>query len=163
MSNKIFYGIIGLIIVAFVGVVIFFQINQKSTDYYPYDGIAKEDLSGPSKDLLTDENYQDIIIPKDLENYKNGEGLVYFFSPTCSYCRAATPVLNKAIDNLDMEYKQFNLLEYQKFAQTYQIEATPTLIYFKDGKEVKRVSGNLGSVENFEKFLKEAKEEAKNA
>ena len=62
-----------------------------------------------------------------------------------------------------MEYKQFNLLEYQKFAQTYQIESTPTLIYFKDGKEVKRESGNLGSVENFEKFLKEAKEEAQNA
>ncbi|WP_250130171.1 hypothetical protein [Jeotgalicoccus sp. WY2] len=64
MGNKIFYGIIGLIVVVFVGVFLF--MNNQASDpeslsdsgYYPYTDKEPDELTGPTIDLLDDENYQ---------------------------------------------------------------------------------------------------------
>ena len=161
MGNKIFYGIIGLIVVVFVGVFLFMN-NQTSnpeslsdSGYYPYTDNEPDELTGPTIDLLDDENYQANKTPAEVEEIVNsGEGeFVYFWSPTCSHCQEATPLLTEALDSNDGEVTQLNVLEYEDAWETWNINATPTLIYFENGEEVERLEGNPGSPEGFEEFM----------
>ena len=63
MGNKLFYVIIGLIIVGFVAAFFLIRDYQSNPDnlsesgYYPYTDIAAEDVNGPTVDLLDNENY----------------------------------------------------------------------------------------------------------
>ncbi|WP_250130283.1 thioredoxin family protein [Jeotgalicoccus sp. WY2] len=89
----------------------------------------------------------------------SGEGeFVYFWSPTCSHCQEATPLLTEALDSNDGEVTQLNVLEYEDAWETWNINATPTLIYFENGEEVERLEGNPGSPEGFEEFMTAAGE-----
>lgn len=101
------------------------------------------DLQPETIDLIGDKNYQNIILPDALKSkIENEEKTVgYFFSPTCVYCKAFTPEMMPIADEYGIEIHQLNLLEYQDSWTDYNIESTPTLIYFKDGKEVDRVVG----------------------
>ncbi len=161
MGNKIFYGIIGLIVVVFIGVFIF--MNNQTSDpeslsdsgYYPYTDKKPDELTGPTIDLLDNEDYQANKTPAEVEEIVNsGEGeFVYFWSPTCSHCMEATPMLTEALDSVEGEVTQLNVYEYENAWATWNINSTPTLIYFEDGKEVERLEGNPGSAEGFEEFM----------
>ena len=161
MGNKIFYGIIGLIVVVFIGVFIF--MNNQTSDpaslsdsgYYPYTDKEPDELTGPTIDLLDNENYQSNKTPAEVEEIVNsGEGeFVYFWSPTCSHCQEATPLLTDALDSIDGEVTQLNVLEYENAWADWNINSTPTLVYFEDGEEVERLEGNPGSADGFEEFM----------
>ncbi|QQD85116.1 MULTISPECIES: thioredoxin family protein [Jeotgalicoccus] len=161
MGNKVFYGIIALIVVVFIA--IFIVVSNQSSDpeslsesgYYPYTDKEPDELSGPTIDTLDNEDYQSNKTPAEVEEIVNsGEGeFVYFWSPTCVHCQEATPMLTDALDNIDNEVTQLNVLEYDQAWETYGINATPTLIYFEDGEEVERLEGNPGSTEGFEEFM----------
>ncbi|MGK7379574.1 thioredoxin family protein [Planococcus sp. 1R117A] len=145
--------IIGAVVVLIFGLIIFLtnqSNNQKLADN-PYD---KEDLNQATIDQLDDENYQNIILPDALdEQIASGEPTtVYFFSPTCPHCQATTPVLMPVAEDMGVDVKQYNLLEYEQGWQQYFIEATPTLIHFEDGKEVARWVGSQPK-ENIEEFF----------
>ncbi len=58
----------------------------------PYD---TDNLQQSTIDLLDDENYQNIILPDDLQaKIESGEGVfAYMFSPECGYCMQFTPKL----------------------------------------------------------------------
>lgn len=161
MGNKVFYGIIALIVVVFIAV--FVVVSNQSSDpeslsesgYYPYTDKEPDELSGPTIDVLDNEDYQANKTPAEVEEIVNsGEGeFVYFWSPTCVHCQEATPMLTDALDSMDEEITQLNVLEYDEAWQTYNINATPTLIYFEDGQEVERLEGNPGSADGFEEFM----------
>lgn len=158
MGNKIFYGIIGLIVIAFIIIAVVIGGNEKSAEdyaYYPYTDKEPEELSGPTIDKLEDEDYQSNKTPAEVEEIVNsGEGeFVYFWSPTCQHCQAATPMLIDALDSIDGEVTQLNVLEYDQAWETYNISATPTLVYYENGEEVERLEGNPGSVDGFEEFM----------
>lgn len=136
-------GIIGAIVVLLFAGIILLQ-NKSNSDKLgdnPYD---TDNLQQATIDLLDDKNYQNIILPDALDTkIKSGEGVfAYMFSPTCEHCKAFTPKLMPIADDLDIQIDQLNVLEYQNAWTTYTIEATPTLIYFKDGKEVNRLVGD---------------------
>jgi thioredoxin-related protein len=42
---------------------------------------------------------------------------------------------------MDIDLVQFNLLEYEDGWNQYGIESTPTIVQYKDGKEVNRIVG----------------------
>ncbi|KHF27140.1 hypothetical protein LR68_04050 [Anoxybacillus sp. BCO1] len=42
---------------------------------------------------------------------------------------------------MGIDLKQFNLLEFEEGWDEYHIEATPTIVRFKNGKEVARIEG----------------------
>lgn len=107
---------------------------------------------------LDDENYQNIILPDDLEKkIKSGDGVfTYFFSPECSHCQVVTPKLMPLAENADVDINQYNILEFTQGWDEYSIEATPTLVYYKDGKEIGRIVGEQPD-ENFEKFFEDMK------
>src|SRR5699024_5363251 len=107
-------------------------------------------------DKLDNEDYHHNKTPDEVkETVGSGEGeFVYFWSPTCVHCEAATPFLMDAFNSEDQDITQLNVLEYQQAWQDYQIEATPTFIYFEDDEEVDRFTGNPGTSEDNVSFIK---------
>ncbi len=147
--------IIGGVVIAIFALLIVLTnfSNKDKLANNPYD---TEDLEQPTIDLLTDENYQNIALPDEVdEKIKSGEPTtVYFFSPTCSYCQTTTPILMPVAEDMDVDVLQYNLLEYEQGWQDYFIEATPTLVHYENGAEVSRWVGSQPK-ENIEEFFKE--------
>ena len=98
------------------------------------------------KNIPVVDNHEDIIILTD-KNFqhqtKNKIVLVDFQAEWCAPCKMMAPVLNDVADELtDNAYVgKVNIEEYQALAQKYQIRNIPTMILFKDGKEVNRIVG----------------------
>ncbi|MBK3496961.1 thioredoxin family protein [Viridibacillus sp. YIM B01967] len=148
--------IIASVIVVLFGLIFFLnnQSNKAKLATNPYD-IDKDNIKQSTINLLTDENYQNIITPTNLEKKlsKGDSAVVYFFSPECIHCKQATPKLMPVAKDLGVHIDQVNLLEYD-VGDKYNIEGTPTLAYFKDGKEVNRMSGDADKA-TFKAFLKQ--------
>ena len=146
--------IAGIVIVIFAGIV--FLTNQANDDKLADNPYDTEDLEQATIDQLDDENYQNIVLPAELdEQIASGDPTtVYFYSPTCQYCQQTTPVLMPVAEDMDIDVLQYNLLEYEQGWQQYLIEATPTLIHYENGEEVSRWVGAQPK-ENIEQFFQE--------
>jgi thiol-disulfide isomerase/thioredoxin len=68
--------------------------------------------------------------------------VIYFYSPHCPYCRASEQYLG-VFDGKVKQFLRVNTLlpENAKFVRDFGIQATPTLIFMKDGKLVRRWVG----------------------
>lgn len=136
-------GIIGaIVVVLFAGIIILTNVaNQDKLENNPY---GTDNLEQSTIDLLDDKNYQNIILPKALnEKIESGEAVfAYMFSPECSHCKVMTPALMPIADELGVQIDQLNILEYEQGWDDYNVEYTPTLIYFENGKEVNRLVGD---------------------
>jgi thioredoxin 1 len=142
----------GIIIAVFALIIVLNNVsNDKKLADNPY---GTNELKQETIDQLDDENYQNIILPDDLqEKVDSGEPVTaYFFSPTCPHCKAMTPVLMPVAEEMDADIVQYNVYEFEQGWEDYKIEATPTLIHFEDGKEVARMVGNQPE-ENIKTFL----------
>ncbi|HLS06481.1 MAG TPA: thioredoxin family protein, partial [Bacillota bacterium] len=115
---------------------------------------GKDRLAQETIDQLDDPLYQNQMTPDALaETLEDGEDVtVYFYSPTCVYCQRTTPVLVPVAEDLGIDLKKLNLLEFKDSWDTYNIEGTPTLIHFENGEEVDRISGEQ-SEDVFREFL----------
>ncbi|MCW1300959.1 MAG: thioredoxin family protein [Candidatus Nanoarchaeia archaeon] len=93
----------------------------------------------------------------ELDEVLKQKGLIAidFWSPNCIFCRMLAP-------NFEMVSKQFkmvkfatcNIAESPEVAEKYEILGVPTIIFFKDGREVARVVG-YKSYEELAKIVKE--------
>lgn len=151
--------IIAVIIVAIFGALWF--LNNSSNDEKTTNSTLYGDYKIQNQstiDQLDDENYQNIILPDALDKkIQSGEGTyVYFFSPECIHCQKVTPELMPLADAAEVDINQYNILEFTQGWDTYSIEATPTLAYYKDGKEIARIVGEQPN-ENFEQFFADMK------
>lgn len=74
----------------------------------------------------------------DLEGFENeikeGFVIVDFYAPWCGDCIRIKPIL----EDLAKSYKihKINIDEQEGLANEFEISRIPTLIFFKDGKEV---------------------------
>lgn len=91
------------------------------------------------------------------EIIKNNEkiSIIDFFADWCEPCKMLTPILNE----LDKKYKEveiykINIDEAKNSAITFNINAIPTMIFFKDGEEVDRKVG-VETLENLSKIIEE--------
>jgi len=137
--------------------------NEKAKQLYGVEG-AK--LRPETLAQLNDPNYQNIIKPADLKAALDDKKdmYVYYFSTTCVHCRATTPVLNPIAKDAGVDLKQLNVWEYEAGWNEFKITATPTLIYYKGGKEVQRLEGGVShdgqpghSTDTFKTFFEDAK------
>lgn len=81
--------------------------------------------------------------------------LVFFYSPTCPYCRMLSPV----IDELAVKFEgsaliaRINTTLNPVTSKQYGIQGVPTLLLFREGKLMKRLVGVL-SGDEIERNLK---------
>ncbi|MFC4024514.1 thioredoxin family protein [Oceanobacillus longus] len=148
--------IIGSIVVLFVA--LFFVIDYKNnqaldSNENPY---GTNDLSQSTIDQLDDPLYQNQILPEELnEKISNKEEVtVYFYSPECVYCQNTTPYLAPLAEDMDVDMKKYNLLEFGQQGISYGIESTPTVVHYEDGEEVSRLVGQYPK-EDYEAFFNE--------
>lgn len=132
---------IGIIVVLLVGI---FAMGKLEKDNPLYNKPANE-LNAATRDLLNNPDYQNIILPEELDQkiVDKEDFVVYMFSSSCVYCKATTPQIMPIVNELGMDLPQFNLLEFPKYQAKYGVEYTPTLIAFEDGVEVERLVGGI--------------------
>ncbi|MCH1627635.1 thioredoxin family protein [Ferdinandcohnia quinoae] len=131
-----------LIVALFAALAIITTVsNKQKAEGNPY---GKDELEPATIKQLDDPNYQNQILPDELEKkLEAGESLtVYFYDPTCPHCKETTPVIVPMTNGMGIDLKKFNLLEFRDGWNEYGIESTPTLIHFKNGKEEKRLVGS---------------------
>ncbi|OCA87435.1 thioredoxin family protein [Pseudobacillus wudalianchiensis] len=155
MKKIIIFAAIILILFAAIVFLTKYQQNEASKDN-PY---GKKELHPETIKQLDDPNYSNLILPDDLKKkLEDGEDLfVYFYSPTCPHCQNTTPVLMPLAKEKNAEIHQFNLLEFEDGWDDYQIQSTPTLVYFKNGVEQERLVGSQPK-ETFDQFIETHKE-----
>ena len=78
----------------------------------------------------------------EIINHK-GYALVDFWATWCQPCRMMAPVLESAEKQLgsQINFAKVDVDEQQQLAAEFDIMSIPTLVVFKDGKPVKRMSG----------------------
>ncbi|KOP81565.1 thioredoxin family protein [Cytobacillus solani] len=129
------------------------QNEEKITEENPY---GKSNLHPETIAQMDDPNYQNLILPDQLEKKldKKEDVTVYFYSPTCSHCQRTTPVVSPLAKDMNINLTQFNLLEFENGWDQYGIKETPTIVQYKAGKEVNRITG-YQEKEVFEKWFEE--------
>ncbi|MER1985583.1 MAG: thioredoxin family protein [Solibacillus sp.] len=145
MKKLLIFG--GAIVVLFVAIIALTNMsNSSKLENNPY---GTNELNQATIDLLSDENYQNIILPDDLANQiTSGEPTVaYLFSPLCLHCKNYTPKLMPLAEEYGVTVNQLNVLEYDEAWDTYGITATPTLLYFENGKAVAQLVGDAAEAE----------------
>ena len=84
--------------------------------------------------------------------------LVDFFAEWCGPCKAMAPALDQVAGEMagKMKVVKVDVDQSGEIAQKYHIQAMPTLIMFKDGKEVDRHVGALVQKIKLEDWAKKA-------
>ncbi len=157
----VYFGIFAILLIAL------YVLNQQSDDAggNTVYGIPASQLSRATASLLDDPNYQKIIVPEQLDQKrKNQESFfVYFFSSTCPHCKQTTPLLNPLIEEVGVHVDQFNLEVFRDGFGAYNIEYTPTLVYYEKGVEKERIVGGIvdandvRAIDTFTTFLSKYK------
>jgi len=104
---------------------------------------CQADLDDPFPLEVTDETCKTHIEENDIAV------LVDFYSTTCGPCMAMYDDYEDAAlaFGLTVRFLKINADKHQSIAQTYGVGALPTIIAFKQGKEVNRISRQLSQVE----------------
>lgn len=91
-------------------------------------------MAGPFKEL-NEENFQAEI--------EKGLTLVDVFADWCGPCRMLTPVLERVAKDVagKATIAKLDIDDSQRIAANLQVTSVPTMILFKDGKEVGRMVG----------------------
>lgn len=83
-------------------------------------------------------------------NYKatidqQGVVLVEFFATWCGHCAAMAPIVDQVKELVagQAQIVQIDIDKYQDAANEAGVDATPTFILFKDGKEIWRHAGEI--------------------
>lgn len=108
--------------------------------------------------MMSKEIHSAADFEKEIINYK-GYALVDFWATWCPPCRMMAPVLESAEQQLGdkINFVKVDVDEQQQLAAEFDIMSIPTLVVFKDGKPVKRMSG-YRPLDTFVEELKSAVE-----
>ncbi len=89
---------------------------------------------------FTDENFEREVLQSDLPV------MVDFWAPWCGPCQMAGPVIDELAEEYEGKVKigKLNVDDNQQVAMKYGVMSIPTVILFKDGKEIGRKIGFAG-------------------
>lgn len=85
--------------------------------------------------ILTEHNFTQQI--------KKGVILVDFWASWCAPCKMMAPVLNELAEELsgNKAIGKLNVEQHQAIAAGFKVRSIPTMVLFKDGKEINRFVG----------------------
>ncbi|PCI95322.1 thioredoxin [Candidatus Aerophobetes bacterium] len=98
------------------------------------------------------------IITLNQDNFDStisqGVTLVDFYADWCGPCRMLTPVLEEIVKVMagKLRVGKVDIDANQKIAGTFSVTSVPTMILFKDGKEVNRLVG-LRDLDGLKQFV----------
>jgi thioredoxin 1 len=86
---------------------------------------------------ITDANFESEVLQSDIPV------LIDFWAPWCGPCRMVAPIVEEIAKEYGGKIKvgKVNTDNNQKVAAQYGIMSIPTLMLFKDGKEIERIIG----------------------
>lgn len=90
---------------------------------------------------------------KDFNKLIEKEAVVDFYATWCGPCKMFGPIFEEVSNSSDINFIKLDVDKYSEIAREYGVMTIPTIILFKDGKEVKRYTGFIPK-EEFMKFLK---------
>lgn len=86
------------------------------------------------------------------EEIKNGFMIVDFYADWCGPCK----MLGEVLENLDENILKVNVDVFPSLATKYGVMSIPTMVFMKDGKEIKKEIG-FRSKEEIQDILKDIK------
>lgn len=108
---------LSVIVITFSIIFIMFDFGKKTKD--SENQISVEKLQN---DLLKKEDY-----------------FVYFYQTDCLACKETSPIVVPMAKEMNIDLKKLNLQEDAAGWKEFEIKGTPTIVYFKNGKEENRI------------------------
>jgi thioredoxin 1 len=92
---------------------------------------------------LDDNNFEKEVVQSGLPV------LVDFWAPWCGPCRMVGPIVEElALDNQGrIQVAKLNVDENQVLSSRFNVRSIPTLLFFKNGQEIKRIVGAQGKAQ----------------
>ena len=102
-------------------------------------GKCKDSLLNTKPVELTNTNFDEVVVNSDIPV------IVDFWAPWCGPCKVMGPNFEKSASKFPLKtlFVKVNTEQEQSLGSRFSIQSIPTLMIFKDGKEVHRISGAL--------------------
>lgn len=102
-------------------------------------GSCKNSLLDTSPIDLNESNFDHVIVNSEIPV------IVDFWAPWCGPCKMMAPIFNEVAQKYPLKalFVKVNTEDQQNLASKYVIKSIPTLIVYKNGNEIKRVTGVL--------------------
>ena len=115
------------------------NVPQKDSYAKANCGKCKKSLLETTPIELTTSNFDEVVVNSDIPV------IIDFWAPWCGPCKMMGPNFVKAATNFPLKtlFVKVNTENEQNLGARFAIRSIPTLVVFKDGKEVHRVSGAL--------------------
>lgn len=97
--------------------------------------------------IVTDSNFDEVISSHEIV-------LVDFWAEWCSPCKRFSPILDEVSEEHNVWIGKIDADENLISSEKYNVVSLPTIIVFKNGKEVKRTKGAMPK----HKFIEEISE-----
>lgn len=115
------------------------NVPQKESYSKANCGKCKNSLLDTKPIELTNANFDEVVVNSDIPV------IVDFWAPWCGPCKMMAPNFEKSASNFPLKalFVKVNTENEQNLGARFNIRSIPTIVVFKDSKEINRVSGAL--------------------